>query len=269
MTASAVDRPNRLDLELVRRGLAPSRTRAAVLLQEGRVEVDGRLSRRAADRVGAGEVLVVRPASSGEPDLVSRAGHKLRAALTAFDLPVAGRRCLDVGASTGGFTDVLLRAGAAHVLAVDVGHGQLDTRLRSDPRVTVFEGVNARDLQPTDLGGPVSLSVADLSFIPLPLVLGALTRCTDLGGDLVLLVKPQFEVGRERLGAGGVVRDPALHSAAVRGVAVAAREQGLEVRGVVRSPIVGQYGNVELLLWASRSGGAGLDPDDAAARVQP
>ncbi|KPM54597.1 hemolysin [Frankia sp. R43] len=164
-------------------------------------------------------------------------------------LVVAGRRCLDVGASTGGFTDVLLRYGAREVVAVDVGYGQLVWRLRADPRVRVLDRTNARHLAPDQVGEPVDLVVGDLSFISLVLVLPALRVCAGPDADFVLLVKPQFEVGREFLGAGGVVRDVALHAGAVRSVAAAAAELGLGVCGVTASPLPGPAGNVEYLLW--------------------
>ncbi|ONH49758.1 hemolysin [Frankia sp. CcI49] len=164
-------------------------------------------------------------------------------------LVVAGRRCLDVGASTGGFTDVLLRYGAREVVAVDVGYGQLVWRLRADPRVRVLDRTNARHLAPDQVGEPVDLVVGDLSFISLVLVLPALRACAGPDADFVLLVKPQFEVGREFLGAGGVVRDVALHAGAVRSVAAAAAELGLGVCGVTASPLPGPAGNVEYLLW--------------------
>jgi 23S rRNA (cytidine1920-2'-O)/16S rRNA (cytidine1409-2'-O)-methyltransferase len=173
---------------------------------------------------------------------------------------------MDVGASTGGFTDVLLRAGAASVVAVDVGYGQLDRRLRSDPRVRVLDRTNARNLTPEAIGEPVDLIVGDLSFISLRLVLPALTACAADGADLVLLVKPQFEVGRERLGSGGVVRDVTLHAAAVEDVARAAAELGLGVRGVVASPLPGPAGNVEYLLWLA-AGAAPLAAADLAAAI--
>ena len=167
-------------------------------------------------------------------EYVSRGGHKLAGALAAFapgGLTVAGRRCLDAGASTGGFTDVLLRAGAAEVVAVDVGYGQLAWSLRNDERVRVLERTNVRTLTPEAIGGPVDLTVADLSFISLRLVLPALAACTGADGDLVLMVKPQFEVGKERVGAGGVVRDPALRAEAVLDVAAAAARLGLGLAG--------------------------------------
>jgi 23S rRNA (cytidine1920-2'-O)/16S rRNA (cytidine1409-2'-O)-methyltransferase len=182
-------------------------------------------------------------------DYASRGAHKLAGALDALAVPVAGRRCLDAGASTGGFTDVLLRRGAAHVVAVDVGYGQLDWRLRTDDRVTVLDRTNVRGLTPAAIGGPVDLTVADLSFISLRLVLPALEACTRRQGDMLLMVKPQFEVGRDRLGSGGVVRDPALRAQAVHAVAASAAHDGWGASGVVASPLPGPSGNVEYFLW--------------------
>ncbi|MFD0823475.1 TlyA family RNA methyltransferase, partial [Micromonospora zhanjiangensis] len=214
-------RRTRLDAELVRRGLARSREQAAALVAAGRVQVRGVSAHKAAAMVDPADAVRV----LGEDptrEYVSRGGHKLAGALAAFGpdgLLVDGRRCLDAGASTGGFTDVLLRAGAAEVVAVDVGYGQLAWSLRGDERVRVFERTNVRSLTPELIDGPVGLTVADLSFISLRLVLPALAGCTSPDGDLVLMVKPQFEVGRDRVGAGGVVRDPALRAEAVLAVA--------------------------------------------------
>lgn len=261
---TAVVRRTRLDAELVRRGLAPSREQAGALISAGRVRVSGATATKAATGVDAATSVVVRPAADGSPDYASRGGHKLAGALRSFGLAAAGKRCLDAGASTGGFTDVLLRAGAAEVIAVDVGYGQLAWALRSDPRVTVLDRTNVRHVMPDALGGRVALTVADLSFIGLPVVLPALTACTRPDGDLVLLVKPQFEVGRDRLGAGGVVRDPALWASAVRGVAAAAQDLGLHARGVVRSPLPGPSGNVEFFLWL-RPYGEAVDVEAAIA----
>lgn len=188
-------------------------------------------------------------------DYVSRGGHKLAGALREFmpaGLVVAGRRCLDAGASTGGFTDVLLRYGAAEVVAVDVGYGQLAWSLRTDPRVRVHERTNVRTLTPTAIGGLVALAVADLSFISLRLVLPALVGCVEPDGDLVLMVKPQFEVGRGRVGAKGVVRDPALWTEAVWSVLAAAADAGLGTAGVARSPLPGPSGNMEFFVWLRR-----------------
>jgi 23S rRNA (cytidine1920-2'-O)/16S rRNA (cytidine1409-2'-O)-methyltransferase len=259
-------RLQRLDVELTRRGLARSREHAAALIAAGRVEVRGVPATKAATSVGADTPLRVR-ADSSDPDYASRGGHKLAGALAAFaDLTVRGRRCLDAGASTGGFTDVLLRAGAASVVAVDVGYGQLSWPLRTDPRVTVLDRTNVRTLQPQALGGAVDLTVADLSFISLRLVLPALAECTAADGDLLPMVKPQFEVGRERLGSGGVVRDAALRVDAVRDVAAAAAGLGLHVAGVAPSPLPGPSGNLEFFLWLRRTVDEPLD-DRAIERI--
>lgn len=254
-------RRSRLDAELVRRGLARSREQAAGLIEAGRVQVRGVTARKAAAMVDhADPVRVV--GDDPAQEYVSRGGHKLAGALAAFlplGLVVSGRRCLDAGASTGGFTEVLLRNGAAEVVAVDVGYGQLAWSLRNDPRVRVFERTNVRTLTPDAIGGPVDLTVADLSFISLRLVLPALAACTRPDGDLALMVKPQFEVGRERVGSGGVVRDPRAHADAVAGVGSAATELGLGVAGAVASPLPGPSGNVEYFVWLRR-GAPALDP---------
>ncbi|WP_157247649.1 TlyA family RNA methyltransferase [Nonomuraea typhae] len=245
----------RLDSELVRRGLARSREQAAQLIEAGRVAVGGQVAGKAATQVDTAAAIVVAESADG-PDYVSRGAHKLLGALEAFKgLTVEGRRCLDAGASTGGFTDVLLRHGAAHVLAVDVGYGQLAWSLRTDKRVTVMERVNVRDLTPEMVGEPPTLVVGDLSFISLRLVLPALAAVAAPRADFVMLVKPQFEVGKERVGAGGVVRDPALRADAVRAAAEKAQEIGLAVRGVTASPLPGPSGNVEYLLWLGKGEG--------------
>lgn len=197
---------------------------------------------------------------------VSRGAHKLLGALEAFGYDPTGKRCLDAGASTGGFTDVLLRRGAAHVVAVDVGYGLIDWSLRTDDRVTVVERVNARALEPAQVGEPVDLVVADLSFIPLGLVLPALVACAKPGADLLPMVKPQFEVGRENLPSGGVVRDPQARMDAVRRVATQAEALGLGVRGVVASPLPGPSGNVEFFLWLA-AGAPSLVEEDLARAV--
>lgn len=247
-------RRNRLDAELVRRGLARSREQAAALVAGGRVLLRGTPAHKAAALVDpADPVRVVGEDPARE--YVSRGGHKLAGALAEFGplgLAVAGRRCLDAGASTGGFTDVLLRAGAAEVVAVDVGYGQLAWSLRTDPRVRVLDRTNVRSLPPEVIGGPAELTVADLSFISLRLVLPALAECTVADGDLVLMVKPQFEVGKDRVGAGGVVRDPELRAEAVLDVAAAAAGLGLGVAGVAASPLPGPSGNVEFFVWFRR-----------------
>ncbi|MCC3279746.1 TlyA family RNA methyltransferase [Arthrobacter sp. zg-Y40] len=239
---------SRLDQELVTRGLARSRTQAAKLIAAGRVLRGGRPAAKASTPVDASESLEV--LDDGLPDYVSRAGHKLAGALAAFPaVQPQGLRCLDAGASTGGFTDVLLRSGAAHVAAVDVGHGQLVEPLRQDPRVSVYEGMNVRYLDPEHIGGTVDLTVADLSFISLTMVVDALAGATRPGGSLLLMVKPQFEVGRERLDRTGVVTDPGQHRLAVTAVAAAALAAGLHIAGIAPSPLPGQNGNVEFFMW--------------------
>jgi 23S rRNA (cytidine1920-2'-O)/16S rRNA (cytidine1409-2'-O)-methyltransferase len=242
----------RLDAELVRRKLARSREQAATLVADGRVQVRGTVARKVAAMIDPADPVLV----TGEDpatEYVSRGGHKLAGALAAFDgLTVAGRRCLDAGASTGGFTDVLLRAGAARVVAVDVGYGQLAWPLRTDDRVVVLERTNVRTLTPELIGGVVDLTVADLSFISLRLVLPALAACTTADGDLALMVKPQFEVGKERVGSGGVVRDWELRAEAVLDVAATAAGLGLGVAGVTASPLPGPSGNVEFFAWLRR-----------------
>ena len=218
----------RLDAELVRRGLARSREHAATLVADGRVKVGGAVATKAATGVTTDVALLV-VEDADRPDYASRGGHKLAGALEAFGphgLAVQGRRVLDAGASTGGFTDVLLRAGAAQVCAVDVGYGQLVWRLQQHERVLVLDRTNIRDLTPEALGGPVDLVVGDLSFISLRLVLGALVGACQPDADLALMVKPQFEVGKDRVGKGGVVRSPALRTEAVQAVADAAEALG-------------------------------------------
>jgi 23S rRNA (cytidine1920-2'-O)/16S rRNA (cytidine1409-2'-O)-methyltransferase len=252
----------RLDAELVRRGLARSRQQAAELIEQGMVAVRGVPAGKPATVVDRDTSVTVR--ATGERDWASRGAHKLIGALDAFAVDVAGLRCLDAGASTGGFTDVLLDRGAAEVVAADVGYGQLVWRLRSDERVHVHDRTNVRALEPAAIGGPVDLTVADLSFISLRTVLPALVACTADGGELLPMVKPQFEVGRERLGAGGVVRDPALRVAALTGVAAAARALGLVLRGAAASPLPGPSGNVEYFLRLARTGS---DAGDAALSV--
>ena len=258
---------SRLDTELVRRGLARSREQATELIAAGRVTVAGQTAAKAATQVNTGAAVAVSAADDG-PEYVSRGGHKLAGALAAFSgLAVAGRRCLDAGASTGGFTEVLLRAGAAHVVAVDVGYGQLAWRLRTDPRVTVVDRVNVRALSPAQVAPPPEVVVADLSFISLTLVLPALVECAAPDADFALMVKPQFEVGKGRVGAGGVVRDPADRADAIRRVCDAAESLGLGVRGVTASPLPGPAGNVEYFVWLCR-GAPPLDEDDLLRAIE-
>ena len=246
----------------MRRGLARSREHASELIAAGRVTVSGGRATKPATGVTT-DVAIVVADDPDRPDYVSRGGHKLAGALAAFapaGLRVEGRRCLDAGASTGGFTDVLLRSGAREVVAVDVGYGQLAWSLQSDERVHVHDRTNIRDLTPDLVGGPVDLVVGDLSFISLTLVLDALLGVTADDGDLALMVKPQFEVGKDRVGKGGVVRDRDLWVEAVADVAAAARARGWGTRAVTPSPLPGPSGNVEFFLWLRR--GEGVLPDD-------
>ena len=235
----------RVDAELVRRGLARSRQQAAELIGAGRVRIDGMPAAKPATAVSVDANLTV---AADERTWVSRGAHKLIGALDAFGVNVEGRRCLDAGASTGGFTEVLLDRGAAEVVAADVGYGQLAWSLRSDERVHVLERTNVRALTPEAIGGPVDLVVADLSFISLATVLPALTACAARDADIVPMVKPQFEVGKDRVGAGGVVSDPALRADAVLAVARRAAELHWYAVDVTASPLPGPSGNVEFFL---------------------
>jgi 23S rRNA (cytidine1920-2'-O)/16S rRNA (cytidine1409-2'-O)-methyltransferase len=248
-------RRSRLDAELVRRGLARSREHAVTLIAEGRVAVAGTAATKPATGVEAGTPVVVRT-DPDQPSWVSRGAHKLLGALDAFGIAVEGRRVLDAGASTGGFTEVLLSRGAAEVVAVDVGYGELAWSLRTDDRVKVHERTNVKTLTPEAIDGQVDLVVADLSFISLRLVLPALVACARDDAELLPMVKPQFEIGRERLGAGGVVRDPEHRVQTVLEVARAAASLGWGTAGVVASPLPGPAGNVEFFLWLRRDAGA-------------
>ena len=240
----------RLDAELVRRELARSRENALDLIDSRTVLVNGIPATKPATMVDAETSIKL----AGErSEFVSRGGHKLAGALDSFKgVIVEGRRCLDAGASTGGFTDVLLRRGAAHVVAVDVGYGQLAWGLRQDNRVSILDRTNIRHLTPEIVGEAIDLVVADLSFISLALVLPALSVVAKSDADFVIMVKPQFEVGREKLGAGGVVRDPVLRKAAVVAVAESAFEVGLGTVAITASPLPGPAGNVEYFLWLRR-----------------
>lgn len=233
----------RLDAALVERGLASGRDRARALILARDVLVDGQVALRPAAPVAAEAVIELRAA----PRFVSRGGDKLDHALSRAGIEVRGCRCIDLGASTGGFTDCLLQRGAAQVVAVDVAYGELAVRLRDDPRVEVRERVNARDLPAIE---PLAdIGVMDVSFISAATVLPALARSVRPGGDLFVLVKPQFEAGREQVGKGGVVRDATVHAACVAKVALAAIALGLRVAGVIRSPLLGPAGNREFFLW--------------------
>ncbi len=237
----------RLDVLLVERGLAESRSRAQALILAGKVIVAGHRRDKAGERVAADVALRVK----GDDGWASRGAHKLLGALEAFPWlagRIEGAGCWDIGASTGGFTDVLLRRGAARVIALDVGYGQLHERLRQDPRVIVMDRTNVRHLQPTDLAFPPSVATCDASFISVRRFLDVIYRALAPGGVLVVLVKPQFEVGREAVGKGGVVRDEAARRRALDEVRQAAEALGFEVRGAVESPIAGPKGNREWLL---------------------
>lgn len=256
----------RLDAELVRRGLARSREQAAALIADGRVTVSGQVATKSATAVDPGAPLLVLDDSDDEK-WASRGAHKLIGALEAFpDVTVAGRRCLDAGASTGGFTDVLLRRGAREVVAVDVGYGQLVWRLQTDERVQLHDRTNVRTLTPEAIGGPADLVVADLSFISLTLVLPALSACAAPGADLIPMVKPQFEVGRERLGTGGVVRNLEHRADAVAAVVRSAALLGWGLAGVIASPLPGPSGNVEFFVHLRRDEPAGVD-DSVRRRI--
>jgi 23S rRNA (cytidine1920-2'-O)/16S rRNA (cytidine1409-2'-O)-methyltransferase len=240
----------RLDAELVRRELARSREQAADLIESRSVLVNGIPATKPATQVDAQTSIVL---AGKRDDFVSRGGHKLAGALDVFtEVVIDGKVCLDAGASTGGFTDVLLRRGARKVIAVDVGYGQLAWELRSNEKVVILDRTNIRHLTGEMVGDDVDIVVADLSFISLSLVLPALAAVSKSSADFLLMVKPQFEVGRERLGAGGVVRDPALRRSAVLDVAQSAYDVGLGTMGIAASPLPGPAGNVEYFLWLRR-----------------
>lgn len=247
----------RLDAELVARKIARSREHAQEMIKAGRVTVNGMLAKKPAS--GVDGHVSIKVAESEDDRWASRGAHKLLGALEAFEpqgLNVEGKTVLDAGASTGGFTDVCLDRGAAKVKAVDVGYGQLIWRLQNDDRVDVMDRTNVRTLTPEDLGGQVDLMVGDLSFISIRLVLPALAACVKEGGDLLLMVKPQFEVGKDRLGHGGVVRSPELRAEVTREVAVEAMKYGLSTKAVVASPLPGPSGNVEYFLWLVKDSAA-------------
>ena len=254
-------KPNRLDTELVRRGLASSRGEARDVIEAGGVLVNGVPVERAATMVGSDVSVSLRKPSRR---FVSRGGEKLEGALVDLGLEVAGRRWLDAGASTGGFTDCLLQRGATEVIAVDVGYGQLDWKLRNDPRVCVMERVNVRDLRPGDLPWVPDGVVADLSFISLRVVLPVLTHIAADDADFLLLVKPQFEVGKGRVGKGGVVRDPALWRDATDAVVGAGAAVGLGLGGAVVSSLAGPAGNREFVVHLRRDAVPEGDPIAAA-----
>jgi 23S rRNA (cytidine1920-2'-O)/16S rRNA (cytidine1409-2'-O)-methyltransferase len=259
----------RLDTELVRRGLVSSRSEAQEAVRAGLVTVGGAPASKTAMMVAVDEPvrLAARPRA-----FVSRAGGKLASALERFGISVEGRSCLDAGASTGGFTDCLLQAGAATVVAVDVGYGQLAWHLRRDPRVVVMERTNVRELGPRDVPGRPTLVVADLSFISLRQVLPSLVRVADPNAELVVLVKPQFEAGRSDVGRGGVVKDPEVWRRVLHDVIHAAAAEGLVARGAMASPLPGPAGNVEFLVHLAHEGADAADVEAAireGREVQP
>jgi 23S rRNA (cytidine1920-2'-O)/16S rRNA (cytidine1409-2'-O)-methyltransferase len=254
----------RLDALLARRGLFDSRTRAAVSVLAGEVRLGP--ERRRASKPGQLVAADVAVMVDEAPEFVSRGGRKLANALRATGVAPAGRRCLDVGASTGGFTDCLLQRGAVHVVAVDVAYGELHWRLRNDPRVTVLERTNARSLDPAALPYAPDLVVVDVSFISLAKVLPAALACAAPRYDCLALVKPQFELGPERVGKGGVVRDPADRRAALLAVARAARRSGASVCGFASSGLPGPKGNRESFVWLAEPSRGGVDDLEAAAR---
>jgi 23S rRNA (cytidine1920-2'-O)/16S rRNA (cytidine1409-2'-O)-methyltransferase len=240
----------RLDVLVVQRGLAPSRERAAALILSGSVLVNGRpVSKAGAPTDADADIQLAR---SDHP-YVGRGGIKLAHALDAFGIAVAGREALDIGASTGGFTDVLLQRGAARVVALDVGHGQLDWRLRNDPRVVVIERANARTLDLSQLPGAVDIVTIDVSFISLQHILPRVPPLLRDLADVVPLVKPQFEAGRAEVGKKGVVRDPAIHQRVIEEITRAAREVGLVRENMTESPITGDTGNREFFLHLRRA----------------
>lgn len=233
----------------MRRGLARSRQQASELIAGGLVSVNRMVATKPATQVAQDAAIVV---SEAQDHYVSRGAHKLIEPLAVFGLPTAGRQALDAGASTGGFTQVLLESGVDHVIAVDVGYGQLAWSLQQDPRVTVMDRTNVRNLSVSDLPYAPDLIVGDLSFISLTKVLPALVGVAAPQADLVLLVKPQFEVGKGQVGKGGVVRDPEQHAWAIRTVAQAAQTLGYGVAGLQRSPLPGPSGNIEFVIWLRR-----------------
>jgi 23S rRNA (cytidine1920-2'-O)/16S rRNA (cytidine1409-2'-O)-methyltransferase len=236
----------RLDVALVERGLVDTRSKAQSLIMARRVLVNGQFVDKAGANVATDDEVSV---AELEHPWVGRGGMKLAHALKMFDINVHGKTCVDIGASTGGFTDVMLKHGAAKVYAIDVGYGQLDVSLRNDPRVVNREKVNARYLQPENFDEPIELASIDVSFISLKLILPAVANF--LRGELVALIKPQFEVGKHEVGKGGIVRDDAKRQAAVDSVVEFAKENGFDVKAVIESPIRGAEGNVEYLMYAS------------------
>lgn len=237
----------RIDKLLVAKGLADSRTKAQAMVMAGVVLVDNQRVEKPSDQFLPDAPVRIKDADNPAAKYVGRGGVKLEAALRQFQIDVTGLTCLDVGASTGGFTDCLLQHGASRVFAIDVGHNQIDWRLRNDPRVEVREGINARYLQPNDFPVKFDLIVVDVSFISLTKILASLVPLLESDGRLIALIKPQFEVGRGEVGSGGIVKDPAQHERVIQEVTEFARSVGLVSRGVIESPIRGAEGNLEFL----------------------
>ena len=248
----------RIDAELVDRGLFTSRERARAAVLAGEVRVGGEVVTKAGHGVSEDALIEV----AERQRFVSRGGDKLSGALEVFAVPITGRRAVDVGASTGGFTDCLLQRGVTSVCAVDVGYGQLAWSLRTDDRVTVFERTNIRHVDPVELGAPFDIVVIDVSFISLRVVMGHLLDLLGESGDLVALVKPQFEAGKGRVGKRGVVRDMEVHVDVLQGAVETAQAGGLVIRGLTFSPIKGPEGNIEFWMWAARTG----EPTHLSAR---
>lgn len=255
------ERPERVDKLLVQRGLAESRTKAQAMVMAGVVLVNEQRVNKPSDSVAPGAEIRIKGGDDPASRYVGRGGLKLEAALREFEINVEGLTCLDVGASTGGFTDCLLQHGARQVISIDVGHNQIDWRMRTDPRVEVREGVNARYLKPDDFQTKFDLAVMDVSFISASKIMPVIVPLLACAGQLITLIKPQFEVGRGEVGKGGIVRDPQKHARVVEEINSAARELGLEVRKVIESPIHGADGNVEFLaLYEKRQPTSGGEP---------
>ena len=252
----------RVDVALVERGLCESRTKAQACVMAGEVYLGERKVLKPSEPVKPEDELTLRPRGR---QYASRGGLKLEKALQVFDVPTEGRVCMDIGAATGGFTDVLLRAGAGHVYAIDVGYGQFDWKLRNDPRVTLMERTNARYLTPEQVPLHPTLTVMDVSFISIRLILPVAAAIMGEQGCFCTLIKPQFEVGRDHVGKKGVVRDPALHEQVLKGVVDFASSFGWHVHGLTYSPITGPEGNIEFLGWLLP--GDGPAPDDAAIKT--
>lgn len=242
------DNKRRLDNYLVEEGYVESRTKAQALIMQGVVHVDGQRVDKAGSLVKEGSVVDVNDSSQ---KFVGRGGYKLEASLDHFGIDVSGLIALDVGASTGGFTDCLLQRGASKVYAVDVGYGQLDWKLRNDERVVVKEKINARYLKPEDIGEPIDIAVIDVSFISLTMVIPPLKDILKPGGYIAALIKPQFEVGKGQVGKGGIVRDESKHQEVVEKVQSFLESTGYEIKGVIPSPILGTEGNKEFLIAAT------------------